>query len=223
MRFGGPAGDDGLARAEHRLRLDALLAGADALNDRQREVLALRFAADLPAAEIARQLGLSEANVHQISSRALRREAGSRPPCKSAIVTRQLGRRCMRPLVGGRTFDVRARRRPDGIEVWFDQGIVSLRPPSDDETRAVVDALGVHPYGDATVASPGGRDVQHTRGSARSVPAGRTQCPVSRNAASLPRAARRPRIATAATDPRLGVAQICSPIIPIAWRLTSST
>ena len=36
-------------------------------------MLALRFAADLPAAEIARQLGLSEANVHQISSRALRR------------------------------------------------------------------------------------------------------------------------------------------------------
>jgi RNA polymerase sigma factor (sigma-70 family) len=43
------------------------------LNPREREVLALRFAADLPAAEIARHLGLSEANVHQISSRALRR------------------------------------------------------------------------------------------------------------------------------------------------------
>jgi DNA-directed RNA polymerase specialized sigma subunit len=36
-------------------------------------VLALRFAADMPAAEIARTLELSEANVHQISSRALRR------------------------------------------------------------------------------------------------------------------------------------------------------
>jgi DNA-directed RNA polymerase specialized sigma subunit len=36
-------------------------------------VLALRFAADLPAAEIAVHLGLTEANVHQISSRALRR------------------------------------------------------------------------------------------------------------------------------------------------------
>jgi RNA polymerase sigma-70 factor, ECF subfamily len=43
------------------------------LEPREREVLALRFAADLPAADIARTLGLSEANVHQISSRALRR------------------------------------------------------------------------------------------------------------------------------------------------------
>jgi RNA polymerase sigma factor (sigma-70 family) len=43
------------------------------LEPREREVLALRFAADLPAAEIAQHLGLSEANVHQISSRALRR------------------------------------------------------------------------------------------------------------------------------------------------------
>ena len=43
------------------------------LEPREREVLALRFAADMPAAEIARTLELSEANVHQISSRALRR------------------------------------------------------------------------------------------------------------------------------------------------------
>jgi RNA polymerase sigma factor (sigma-70 family) len=43
------------------------------LDPREREVLALRFAADLPAADIAVNLGLSEANVHQISSRALRR------------------------------------------------------------------------------------------------------------------------------------------------------
>ena len=43
------------------------------LEPREREVLALRFAADLPAADVARQLGLSEANVHQISSRAVRR------------------------------------------------------------------------------------------------------------------------------------------------------
>jgi DNA-directed RNA polymerase specialized sigma24 family protein len=33
----------------------------------------LRFAADLPASEIARTLDLTEANVHQIASRALRR------------------------------------------------------------------------------------------------------------------------------------------------------
>jgi RNA polymerase sigma factor (sigma-70 family) len=43
------------------------------LEPREREVLALRFGADLPAADIARALELSEANVHQISSRALRR------------------------------------------------------------------------------------------------------------------------------------------------------
>jgi RNA polymerase sigma-70 factor (ECF subfamily) len=43
------------------------------LEPREREVLALRFGADLPAADIARTLELSEANVHQISSRALRR------------------------------------------------------------------------------------------------------------------------------------------------------
>jgi RNA polymerase sigma factor (sigma-70 family) len=43
------------------------------LRPRERDVLALRFGADLTAAEIARQLDVSEANVHQISSRALRR------------------------------------------------------------------------------------------------------------------------------------------------------
>ena len=43
------------------------------LEPREREVLALRFAADLPASDVARHLALSEANVHQISSRALRR------------------------------------------------------------------------------------------------------------------------------------------------------
>lgn len=43
------------------------------LEPREREVLALRFGADLRAAEIAETLGLTEATVHQISSRALRR------------------------------------------------------------------------------------------------------------------------------------------------------
>jgi RNA polymerase sigma-70 factor (ECF subfamily) len=43
------------------------------LEPREREVLALRFAADLPASDVARHLALSEANVHQIASRALRR------------------------------------------------------------------------------------------------------------------------------------------------------
>jgi RNA polymerase sigma factor (sigma-70 family) len=43
------------------------------LEPREREVLALRFAADLSASDVARHLALSEANVHQIASRALRR------------------------------------------------------------------------------------------------------------------------------------------------------
>lgn len=43
------------------------------LRPREREVLALRYGADLSTDEIARCLGVSRANVHQISSRALRR------------------------------------------------------------------------------------------------------------------------------------------------------
>jgi RNA polymerase sigma factor (sigma-70 family) len=62
--------DDPAAR---RLSLDAAHEWLARLKPREREVLALRFGADLPAADIARTLELSEANVHQISSRALRR------------------------------------------------------------------------------------------------------------------------------------------------------
>jgi RNA polymerase sigma-70 factor (ECF subfamily) len=43
------------------------------LSAREREVLALRYAADLTTAEIAGLLGLTAANVQQINSRALRR------------------------------------------------------------------------------------------------------------------------------------------------------
>jgi PhzF family phenazine biosynthesis protein len=60
-----------------------------------------------------------------------------------------------RQHTGGRTFAVRAGRRADGIEVWFDQGTVSLRPPADEERRAVLAALGVQPHGEVVVASPG--------------------------------------------------------------------
>jgi RNA polymerase sigma factor (sigma-70 family) len=55
------------------MSLDVVRDWLGRLEPREREVLALRFAADLPAAEIARHLGLSECNVHQISSRSLRR------------------------------------------------------------------------------------------------------------------------------------------------------
>jgi RNA polymerase sigma-70 factor (ECF subfamily) len=43
------------------------------LAPRDREVLALRYGADLEGAEIAKLLGLTTANVHQILSRSLRR------------------------------------------------------------------------------------------------------------------------------------------------------
>jgi RNA polymerase sigma factor (sigma-70 family) len=50
-----------------------LAAALELLNDRDREVLALRFGGDLSGPEIAIQLGLSVANVQQILSRSLRR------------------------------------------------------------------------------------------------------------------------------------------------------
>ncbi len=62
--------DDPLAR---ELAFDGLLAWLAQLGERDRHVLALRYGADLSAREIAGNLGLSEANVHQIISRALRR------------------------------------------------------------------------------------------------------------------------------------------------------
>jgi RNA polymerase sigma factor (sigma-70 family) len=62
--------DDPAAR---RLSVDTVRDWLARLEPREREVLALRFGADLPVADIAHALDLSEANVHQISSRALRR------------------------------------------------------------------------------------------------------------------------------------------------------
>ncbi len=54
------------------------------LSPREQEVLALRFGADLPAGDIAHILAMSEANVHQINSRALRRlRARMHPPTGS--------------------------------------------------------------------------------------------------------------------------------------------
>ncbi len=62
--------DDPLARALADHAFAALL---DGLGDREREVLALRYGGDLSAREIGELLELSEANVHQIVSRTLRR------------------------------------------------------------------------------------------------------------------------------------------------------
>jgi RNA polymerase sigma-70 factor (ECF subfamily) len=52
---------------------DDLRALVGVLSEREREIVTLRYGADLPAADVARLIGLSEANVHQITSRSLRR------------------------------------------------------------------------------------------------------------------------------------------------------
>ncbi|MGX6446632.1 RNA polymerase sigma factor [Patulibacter sp. S7RM1-6] len=51
-------------------RLERAIAG---LSDRERRVVGLRFGGDLTGREIGRLLDVTEANVHQILSRALRR------------------------------------------------------------------------------------------------------------------------------------------------------
>ena len=66
---------------EPRLGLDPALESALAqLGDRDRQVVALRYGAELGGKEIARLTGLSEANVHQILSRSLRRLRTAMPP-----------------------------------------------------------------------------------------------------------------------------------------------
>lgn len=60
--------------AETSLGLDPALAAALAsLSEREREIIALRFGADLTGPEIATVTGLTLANVQQILSRSLRR------------------------------------------------------------------------------------------------------------------------------------------------------
>jgi RNA polymerase sigma-70 factor (ECF subfamily) len=70
---------------DRRLDQAELRTWLNVLGERDREVLALRYAADLPAEDIARLLDLTAANVHQIISRSLRRlreraEASDRSP-----------------------------------------------------------------------------------------------------------------------------------------------
>jgi RNA polymerase sigma factor (sigma-70 family) len=65
----GTADDPGL----HRESIDALAGMLELLNPRQRDVVALRFGADLTPAQIAAHLGISETSVYQILSRSLRR------------------------------------------------------------------------------------------------------------------------------------------------------
>ncbi|MQY10866.1 putative isomerase YddE [Streptomyces sp. RB5] len=65
-----------------------------------------------------------------------------------------------RQHTGGRTFDTTVIRRPTGIEVWFDQGLVALRHPAPDERAAIAAALELttddpHPTDAPRIASPG--------------------------------------------------------------------
>jgi RNA polymerase sigma-70 factor, ECF subfamily len=64
------AADD---ETQQRLDRDELRGWLAELSGRERELLALRYGADLAGREIAALTGLSEANVHQILSRSLRR------------------------------------------------------------------------------------------------------------------------------------------------------
>jgi RNA polymerase sigma factor (sigma-70 family) len=65
-----PAVDD---PADRQASIETLREWLVRLHPREREVVALRYGADLSTAAIARTLGMTEANVLQISSRALRR------------------------------------------------------------------------------------------------------------------------------------------------------
>jgi RNA polymerase sigma-70 factor (ECF subfamily) len=62
--------DPGLERS---LSVEELRRWLAPLGPREREILALRYGADLEGVEIARMLDLTPANVHQILSRSLRR------------------------------------------------------------------------------------------------------------------------------------------------------
>lgn len=64
------AADDPFARV---VDADLLRRVLPLVSEREREVLALRYGADLPAAEVGALLEMSEANVHQVASRGLRR------------------------------------------------------------------------------------------------------------------------------------------------------
>jgi trans-2,3-dihydro-3-hydroxyanthranilate isomerase len=60
---------------------------------------------------------------------------------------------------GNRTFAATAVRRRDGIEVWFEQGIIALRDRADAANSGIIAALGLTPddviADDIRVASPG--------------------------------------------------------------------
>lgn len=61
--------EDPLAR---HASMEGLVGWLQELSPRQQEVVAMRFGADMSAREVAEALDMTEANVHQIASRALR-------------------------------------------------------------------------------------------------------------------------------------------------------
>ncbi len=76
--------DDGYELVEDRLTVETVLPGLD---EREREVLRLRFVEDLPQSKIAARIGCSQMHVSRLLRRTLKRlreEAeGSRPPAET--------------------------------------------------------------------------------------------------------------------------------------------
>jgi RNA polymerase sigma-70 factor (ECF subfamily) len=79
-----PGPEDAIASVDLRAALMQL-------PDREREVLALRYGAEMTGPEIAGLLGLSAANVHQIISRTLRKLRAELDPARVADTVRPGG------------------------------------------------------------------------------------------------------------------------------------
>jgi RNA polymerase sigma-70 factor (ECF subfamily) len=90
--------------AQLTLEADAVSAWLRQLRPRAREVLALRYCADCSVAEIARIMDLTESNVHQICSRALRQ-------LRSTVAEERVPGATRHPARGARSRE-RADQRP---------------------------------------------------------------------------------------------------------------
>jgi trans-2,3-dihydro-3-hydroxyanthranilate isomerase len=65
-------------------------------------------------------------------------------------------------FTGSRMLSVNSTRLADSVEVWLDQGPVTLAPPAEDDLLRVLDALGIvagqlNPADSPVIASPGAR------------------------------------------------------------------
>lgn len=69
----GPAPEETLLSEE---RVEALSAALEALPERERDILLLRFYSGLPSKEVAARMGLSDANVRYLQSKALQKLRG---------------------------------------------------------------------------------------------------------------------------------------------------